>query len=838
MCFNLLKMRANSLVQRGFSLMEIAVVMVILGLVIAPAASMYHQYRIEKDWEEVSDDIDEISNAIGGYRAVYGRYPCPAATNETPGDVGYGFEYAGDCVASAPAPGSCVNGVCAYHNAVSGEDVLVGSLPFKTLNLQEKESFDSFKNRYTYVVTLDLTNNVSFDLSGGGISIFDVKNPAVSLISPPGTAHFVVASHGKNGFGAISRTGATVSPCASGASQEQENCDADSDYMAGSYDRNVFDDRVVYFTSVFPSEWQMSADLGYEDAIHLKNTDSVAIGASMSDNLSASKQTTVKTVKPDTGSIYATMNFVSEQICTFDGTTSSNCFGPEQIAGTLHDNGTAMEAETTGEGMSCYRPSIPGSESYYMVGVSNNTLLCTDEVFVLCPEGMLVSGVYSNGEVKCRDWEGYWCEDEDVNLSCDDVPRGIQGTYSGGYRSVYSGECRMITDYNAAYFEANISGMITVAEAQPLIDTLNAEVRTVGDCGTDYTDSDTQVRDFYLCSNGTWGYDKTYERGSPWDGFPSNIADFGYIGDDPINDVINHDCWCREDYKVREEDCDNGFEGRRLVIEKHNCPQTYHNWEEIYATDFFCECVEGTSEQPVTCDSYYDQITGGSGTTGLTGNVKLIYALTCDVDGNSVLSENPVDSDTSGCVCETRADIINRSYCPEGDINEWVWTDTDGVPHAETAVVSVSVKDWLCPGTYVSDTFGNPVPNPAYYGDEIIYGPETCECDGTYTSEATLSCSLFNKRGGGMTYTRKWDCNTEAWELEDLWELDVDDCDSCAWQSPDGSPSLEDYRYGGSAHEVGAPCSCNDDTTTTFCNLPDGGKYKIWTSCPCVEQTN
>ncbi|WP_320043698.1 hypothetical protein [uncultured Desulfobacter sp.] len=113
---------------------------------------------------------------------------------------------------------------------------------------------------------------------------------------PARSDYFVVLSHGKDGAGAISRSGSLVKACGSGPVLGQENCDTDSDFMAGGFDEKTFDDRVTFFTSVFPSEWQVSADAGYEDAIHLKNTDSMAIGASMSDNLSTAKQTTVKTI--------------------------------------------------------------------------------------------------------------------------------------------------------------------------------------------------------------------------------------------------------------------------------------------------------------------------------------------------------------------------------------------------------------------------------------------------------------------------------------------------------------------------------------------------------------
>ena len=71
--------------ETGFSLVEIAIVLLILGLMITPAINMYHQYRVEKDWNETEDNIDLIALELGGYRAITGRFPCPAPTDAVPG---------------------------------------------------------------------------------------------------------------------------------------------------------------------------------------------------------------------------------------------------------------------------------------------------------------------------------------------------------------------------------------------------------------------------------------------------------------------------------------------------------------------------------------------------------------------------------------------------------------------------------------------------------------------------------------------------------------------------------------------------------------------------------
>ncbi len=827
--YNLLKLHAVNFMQRGFTLIEIAIVMVILGVILTPAAALYHQYRVNKDWESVKDDLREISNSIGLYRSIYGRYPVPSATNSAPGDTGYGFEVD---PALIPAVGTCANGLCMYQNAASGRNVLIGSLPYKTLNLQETQSIDSGKNRYTYAVTLVLTDNTSFDLSAGGIGVFDSMNPAESLVSPAGSAHFVVLSHGSNGAGAYSRSGSIGAPCTSGTVLEQENCDADSDFMAGSYHKETFDDHVTFFTSVYPSEWQISAD--DDNAIHLKNTDSMAIGANMSEDLSSSKQTTVRTVTSNTGSIYASSNFVSEKICPLGGASSGECFEPELIAGELNHDGTLFESQTTGEGMSCYDPAT--GEQLYMAGISNSGLLCTDEIFSVCPKHTFVSGIGADGKVKCAAFPGYWCPDEEKTLSCLGKTATMAQIHNGGYRAGYSGECSMAPDYDEAYFAAKAATMSDFTEFSPLIAAINAEPKTVGDCGTDTSDPDTQVKDIYRCNNGTWNFHRRIERGYYYNSMPASVSSTQYA-------EIPSDCTCNEYYRVEYDECPPGYNAgaRGVSVYKYPCPRTYSSRRLVYRTPLFCGCQPGPFPKYTSCNSWYNTEKPTTGTNGLEGSVTLTYQRIC-VNEVPVELPDPIASDTSGCSCKTANDNINRTSCPFGNTNSWSWTDIYGIPHAETAIELVKTRNWMCPGTTITDRFGSSIPDPAYYGAWITHGPEACACDTNKTGIKEMECDVFNMRGAGRVYERKWDCTLNGglggWEPMENWILEEDNCNGCTWQTPIGSHTLEDVRYGGHEHEIGRPCSCNTDTTTPHCNFPEDGKYKIWTSCPCREQSN
>jgi len=835
--------------EKGFTLLEIAVVMIMLGLVIAPAASMYHQHRIDKDIEKVEDDIAQITNALGSYRATYGRYPCPAATNIGPGNAVYGFEFANNCTASAPAAGSCSNGVCTRHNSVSTRDVIIGSIPYKALNLQESNSFDSGINRYVYAVTLDLTSNVSFNMSGGGISVLDTNDMSKSLITPKGEAHFVVLSHGKNGFGGISRSGASGSACASGSAVEQENCDSDAAFAAGGYDIDDFDDRVAYFTPVEPSEWQYSASGGFDDAIHLKNTDSFAIGADATDDLGPEAQITVKETTVGSGSILATGDFRSEELCKPGSTGAADCFEPELIGGALVPNGGYFEVGATG-GMSCY--DGPGTPKY-MVGISNSNILCTDEIYMACPSGKIVISIDADGNVKCDDPPGSACLDKNVPTTCGNNA-DIQGTWSGNYDVTYSGECRKFAaNYDWGYFDSKITAMADFNEVQPLIDTINAEARVVGDCGTDYEDPDTQVRDVWQCNNGNWNKVKKHERKGLSTNFPVDVsltaggtwpAENDHIAwPDVANNDHYHDCWCREDYQRELYDCGDGYSGSGVRILKHPCPQTIHEWIEIYDTDLLCQCTPGTIPDDMPCADYYDIVAGttGTSTSDLVGTVTFDYEVTCDADGNAVISGTRSNVDTSACGCPPKAPTFNRSSCPPGLSNTWSWT-WGAFSDNEIGKNGLTMEEWICPPGGETDGDGNFIPHPGDRAASVAYGGAipACLCDSSLTKEVDRNCPA-GLQGTGRKYLVEWDCtlngNLGGWEVdEDDWDLIEDNCHKCKWQSPTGAPDdLSEYAYG---EKVDSICTCGS-APSQFCHItigPEENEY--WSNCPCVVQTD
>ncbi len=810
----------------GFTLIELAIAILLIGLVVAPAVTLYHQYKVEKDWDTTEESLDNVLLSVGGYRSVYGRYPCPAPSTDVPGDVGYGHE---DC-ATTPVIGTCANGICRYASNIAGKEVLVGTLPFKTLNLQESESFDRYLNRFTYAVTRDLTDNTTFDLAGGGIGIVDLNGD--SILQPDDTAHFTVISHGPNKIGAISRNGVIGSACTNGSALEQENCDNNPVFASGEIADN-YDDRTFFYSSVAPSEWQFVT--GTEN-IQLKNTNSVALGAGVASNLGDGETLSIlKTTptSPDTGFVKAEDNFLTDSLCEDNGTgtTNADCFETTLVAGSLGGTGARLEVVSANHGMSCYNSGSGQDE--FLTGVQNKTAQCSDEIFVTCPGGQLIKSIDANGRIDCDGEPPAPCATADMPRTCGGADHTLSDNApSGTLETAFSGECRMITDYDSTYFATNTSGMTTLTEFQGLINTINGEARTTGDCST--------VRDTYRCNAGSWSHYRRHEKGYDYHNFTSNLHNNGsywraettYTGSDTSNNNSHHDCWCREDYRVSRINCPSGQSGDAYRIQKHNCPQTFHNWRTVHTNYDNCGCVPTTEPDTMSCNAYYDQVNSTSGTSGLSGTVHFVYPVIC-VGDTPQRDPTPISIDDSDCRCDPRSQIVNRTYCPFGQTNSWSWPGG-----SEVGVETLTTQDWICPAT----TTGG-LPDPGYYtAPPTPYSPiPACTCDASLPPETEVkTCDEVypgqNLKGPGVFYEKEWDCSTGTWEAETDWSQTSDQCYPCAWQAPAGAPSQEDSALGGASKRVGNKCTCGSSPSAFCWDYGDGGKFDVWTGCSCTVQ--
>lgn len=198
--------------QQGFSLIEMAIVLVVLGLILGGMLLPLSTQMEKQDRDETQRTLDDVQDALLGYAMTNGRLPCPDVDGDGISDIA----------------GTCSN--------------VQGNLPWVDLGAGKEDAWGQI---FTYRVTgsfADTTDGtgcstptpgISLELcSAADISIIDAAsgNPVASQIPA------IVISHGKNW--AITTS-----------ADENENTDNDAIFVDKIYSKNAaatFDDQVIW----------------------------------------------------------------------------------------------------------------------------------------------------------------------------------------------------------------------------------------------------------------------------------------------------------------------------------------------------------------------------------------------------------------------------------------------------------------------------------------------------------------------------------------------------------------------------------------------------------------
>lgn len=193
--------------ERGFTLAELAISMVIIALLIGgllgPISRQVEQSRVTATQKQ----LDEIKESLLGYAAIHRRLPCPDLTGD-------GLE---DRLSAGVNAGAC-------GSPLAGTLQVLGTFPWASLNFPEA---DAWNNRFGYRVadefsvaadTSPLPASIAFGLSflasTAGNIVINQRNAAKTTTplaggagaNPPG-AVAIVWSFGRNGYGATQAGG-------------------------------------------------------------------------------------------------------------------------------------------------------------------------------------------------------------------------------------------------------------------------------------------------------------------------------------------------------------------------------------------------------------------------------------------------------------------------------------------------------------------------------------------------------------------------------------------------------------------------------------------------------
>jgi prepilin-type N-terminal cleavage/methylation domain-containing protein len=189
--------------QSGFSLVELAIVMLIVSILLAGVIMPLAIQREVRSYTDTKKTMDDIKDALIGFALANGRLPCPATSAVADGTAGAGTE--------ALSGNACTS--------------VTGVIPWVTLNVPET---DEWGGRFTYRVTATFGDTyanstwgctptanpaspASFALCASGdmkIRSRTTAKVAYDLTSVALPAVFV--SHGKNGRGAWRSNGVQI----------------------------------------------------------------------------------------------------------------------------------------------------------------------------------------------------------------------------------------------------------------------------------------------------------------------------------------------------------------------------------------------------------------------------------------------------------------------------------------------------------------------------------------------------------------------------------------------------------------------------------------------------
>lgn len=409
--------------KKGFTLLEVAIGLIILGLLTTPAIHLYRLYVIDKTRQQSDGHLIVIQSALQKFAIRNGRYPVPAAFNLGPGDTGFGREYTGTI-------NNCTIGmdtVCrttGHRNMVppAGNDpVLVGTVPFAALGLPLRYARDGYLRKFTYAVTESLTATASFADGNGVIRILDRTGASAPDVAD--NAHYALVAHGADGKGAFNLNGTLNAPCTAALGADTINCsnsatfNTNFEYVGVAPDINYrrqeytpagalhYDDYVRYTTTTTRDTWTQTANL---PDIYSRNSGNVRIGPGVG----------LPTIKVQVMGNVRANQLNTTRLCAYAGCDTPgsvtglfapawppNVFLPEILGGYPNPN----NAGKAGGGINC------GDKG--MTGIANSSEICGFNSFstgftlgptcaacasgLVCPTGTWARGTDASGHLVC-----------------------------------------------------------------------------------------------------------------------------------------------------------------------------------------------------------------------------------------------------------------------------------------------------------------------------------------------------------------------------------------------------------------------------------------------------
>jgi prepilin-type N-terminal cleavage/methylation domain-containing protein len=208
--------------ERGFTLVELALVMGIVALLLGGLMVPVGRMLDQKANATTQASLETAQQALLGFALMKQRLPCPDIGNT-------GVEGTYDTATNA-----CPISPTTFSDTAGAS---WGHLPWATLGVS---GADAWGNRLRYAVSTPLANTTTSSFrtsvtSTSNLTIrcttvagVDISGCGTSAVTPASNATFVVYSHGKNGRGAFLMGNLTASPAPTGNDELQNLPDSSS----------------------------------------------------------------------------------------------------------------------------------------------------------------------------------------------------------------------------------------------------------------------------------------------------------------------------------------------------------------------------------------------------------------------------------------------------------------------------------------------------------------------------------------------------------------------------------------------------------------------------------
>jgi prepilin-type N-terminal cleavage/methylation domain-containing protein len=233
--------------KRGFTLIEVAIVLTVVGLMLASFLKFYAILDQKERIETTRERMATLRTSLIYYVLTHQRLPCPASgLKQTTGS---------ETDPCAPDQNNPPEGVDIYSPAVDTRqehsesfDIWTGVVPVHELQLDPQMAVDGWGNKFTFAVSRNLTMPNAMrgnPLPKGHIPLVDADG--TSVLEAPGTGRYVIISHGPSGAGAWSPDGAKRA-CPKGTLSEQ-NCSNSGNFVLApwstAHGKNSFENIVI-----------------------------------------------------------------------------------------------------------------------------------------------------------------------------------------------------------------------------------------------------------------------------------------------------------------------------------------------------------------------------------------------------------------------------------------------------------------------------------------------------------------------------------------------------------------------------------------------------------------